>query len=267
MRFSILILFLLTLLMSADGPTLLAQAISAETNSQVDSAVTQGAVVSSQGHSPKNRRLLLDTPGQRIVSKVTAGAEETSRYVTDIASQRINEQLVIQHTGSSPEEYKEKEGASMLRSLESAGSYAVTPQGASPHSTGDGYRGSLKPMPGQRSSAAETAVSLHGQFPDSTREKVGISPPLDGNNIFHFSTGVPAFSVDFDARHLDPNYRIGGAKSIFTYREESTGPFSSFNPNNIQQGAPAKGPSTAPSDPIAAELQSILHPDQSVQRQ
>lgn len=52
-----------------------------------------------------------------------------------------------------------------------------------------------------------------GQFPDSTRERVGASPFLSGNSLEFFTTALPQFAPQFDReRHLNPSYAVTGAR-------------------------------------------------------
>jgi len=115
---------------------------------------------------------------------------------------------------------------------------------------------------GSSSGASGSSVSAGGQFPDSTRSAVSISPPFSGENLFPFSPLPPVFHPDFDGQHLNPNYASVAVPSVRNTESGGVGRLSAFDPNNIQQSAPTAGPSVSPSDPIAAALQAILHPDQ-----
>jgi hypothetical protein len=104
-----------------------------------------------------------------------------------------------------------------------------------------------------------------GQFPDSTRGEVGISPPFSGENLFPFSPVPPGFYPDFDVRHLNPNYQSTAGQGMGSRTTLNGGSLTTFNPDNLQQGPPVANPTTSPADPIAGALQGILHPDQQVQ--
>jgi hypothetical protein len=119
---------------------------------------------------------------------------------------------------------------------------------------------------GNFQSSSDTG-SKFGSFPDSTRGLVDVSPPLGGENLFRFSPQISGFRINFDVRHLNPNYSLIAVKGIQNDGGQNAGSFSSFNPDNIQQNVPAKGPSTSPVDPIAGALQAMLHPDQQGQSQ
>ncbi len=235
---------------------MLAQAVDAQVQSGVNSVAAQASGNQQVRETALGRAALSSRVEQRIPSRITSQTEGDSHMLSQrgrssaVRDRRLSAASAMQGSGGS------LRGAGS--STSPIGDYAIgQPDGGA----GEGSANGTQKRVG--SSSGGGSANRPGVFPDSTREVVGVSPPFGTSvDMFSFKPGLPAFNEDFDVQHLNPNYQVSLPAAAWSGNEQTNSPFSSFNSNNIQQNSPAQAPSTTPSDPIAAELQSILHPDQ-----
>lgn len=231
--------------------------ISSLVSGQVSAAVVQGASAASG-----NSKLRL---GAKIASAAVGGSVGSA----SLEGERIAAEKLVQSSGMLQGMAKggNKELNSLQLSSSGTASQAIgslsqtsnTADNLSSEATTGQSRIGISSSGGSASSSGSSALG-GGQFPDSTRSAVSVSPPFEGEDLFQFSPMPLVFSVNFDAQHLNPNYKAITVTGVLGSENGNGRSLSAFNPDNIQQSVPAKGPSVSPSDPIAAELRAILHP-------
>lgn len=266
-------------LVGISGRTLLAQAIDAQVQSGVNSEAPQASVTQPSTETALGGAVSAGRAELRIESGSTSQAGDGHPYSTGSSSSGAGQlqrrsishysQMFSQSAQSTTAPGQRLSAASAMQESStpfgmsggSSNSFGTDAGGQQDNATGEG---SEDRTPGQGASSSATGSSSRsGTFPDSTQEEVGVSPPFGTNaDLFSFEPSLPSFSVNFDAQHLKPNYGVSMSGAATSREEQNNNSLASFNPNNIQQNSPAQAPSTTPSDPIAAELQSILHPDQ-----
>lgn len=265
------VVLLYALLIGGSAPTLMAQTSSGQINSQISAGVS--SLVSSpvstavvQGTAAGSGRSDLRL-GEKIASSaIGQGSGSMSLEGERIAAEKLAQgQEMLQGRN---EEFSSLAASGQLNSSgygsQAAGSLSqassTVGNSSAQVTTGQSVAG-VSSSGGGASQSGSSALA-GGQFPDSTRSAVSISPPFEGEDLFSFSPMPLAFHPNFDGQHLNPNYKVSAVTSGSNNGSRNIRSLSNFNPNNIQQGVPATGLSVSPSDPIAAALQAILHPDQ-----